>query len=1100
MRARIYLLFTLIILNTPSYSQTNSFNYQGVIRDTDGNTIANQELVIKISIYDPSDTNFFIEEHFVSSDSYGQINIAVGNGTLLAGDFNTIPWANTSLQLQLDVSTDDGNTFTALGSSPIRSVPLALYALNGNEGPEGPAGNGIESVTDNGDGTITFNFTDGSNYTTPNLAGPAINSEPGNLIYRDTTGWVATDAIKISEDKVAIGSNPALSRLLVKGDSLAGADDPIFEVKNKDGAVVFAVYDNGVEIYIDDSGTKKGVKGGFAVGGITGTKANGNEYLRVTPDSVRINLKEDTKGVKGGFAVGGITGTKARPTSYLKITPDSTRIYVKETTKGVKGGFAVGGITGTKNNTKDLLHVSPDSVRIYIDETNGKGVKGGFAVGGITGTKAFNSEFLRVTSDSTRVYVNNSAKGVKGGFAVGGITGTKGQSETFMDITPYNSLIGYDAGQSLTTGERNAFLGYQAGQNTTEGSNNIFIGNEAGLNTTLGSSNIFVGTASGKNNETGVYNVLIGSNAGESIISGRQNIIIGQNAGYKIDSAWKNVFIGVQAGYENVNGQDNVFIGNFAGNQSITSRNVYIGRTSGMYNTTGEGNVFIGEQSGRFNEEGSGNIFIGKDAGMYEFGSNKLYISNNETYEPLIYGEFDNSKVQINGKLKITNVLNLDPVSSFPGNPEIGDVVYDKNSNSIKFYNGTDWMELQATVSANPPKIISDSIPEKFIYVDSLLFYGTVLEEGGSVISEMGVCYSQLMFFEKDAAEGVNTVIPTTGSFETVVFGLEPNRDYYLRAYAINSNGTALGDAIMITTPGTNDVPTITTSPVVNIGQTEAIGGGNLSKPGAYPVIEMGICWSTSSGPTIDDNSAIVSLDFGEFTANLTSLSSETKYYVRAWASNDNGIAYGNEIEFTTAPSVTTIEDIDGNTYNTIQIGNQTWIKENLRTRKYADGSPIDNIEDIATWESTQSGAYSWYNNDSASYNDPYGLMYNFYAVEDDRGLCPAGWHVATKEDWEEMIDYLGGEDEAAFRIRETGTTHWDYDPGVTNSSGFTAVPGGYRFSGQDFDGIGGYAFFFTSTIFNARPISYYMVSNQNNIVEYGNVKNNGFSVRCIKD
>jgi hypothetical protein len=393
-------LILFIACSSISIAQPSSFNYQSVIRDADGNILQNESIMLKTSIVNESANVFFSETHNATTDNFGQIQIAIGGGELLTGNIETCPWGTEQLLLKVELSNDGGTTYETMGQSPLLGVPYAFYSASGDPGPPG---NGIESVTDNGDGTLTFHFTDNSSYTTPNLAGPTLNAEPGNLIYMDTAGWVATEAIRIAGNKVAIGDTPTLSRLMVKGDSLAGANDPIFEVKNKDGAVVFAVYENGVEIYVDDSGTKRGVKGGFAVGGLTDTKASGKEYFRVTPDSVRIYLREDTvKGVKGGFAVGGLTDTKAKPNEYLKITPDSTRIYVKQNAKGVKGGFAVGGLTDTKGTAKDLLHVSPDSVRIYIDKSAGKGVKGGFAVGGLTDTKGQNTQFFNVEFDTTQ--------------------------------------------------------------------------------------------------------------------------------------------------------------------------------------------------------------------------------------------------------------------------------------------------------------------------------------------------------------------------------------------------------------------------------------------------------------------------------------------------------------------------------------------------------------------------------------------------------------------------------------------------------------------------------------------------------------------------
>ena len=491
MKKQLLTLLMVVAAFVASFAQPNSFNYQAVIRGADGNIIQNETITLKLSIINEAFTEYYSEAHTVTTNELGQINVAVGSGNNASGTLLDAPWASEQLLLKTEISTDGGSTYQLMGQSPLLGVPYAFYSASGEPGP---AGNGIESVTDNDDGTLTFNFTDGSSYTTPNLALPGLNAEPGNIIYRDTTGWAATDAIKIAGDKVAIGSAPAISRLLVKGDSLASENDPIFEVKNKDGAVVFAVYDNGVEIYVDDTGAKKGVKGGFAVGGLTGTKASGFEYFRVTPDSVRIYLKEDTvKGVKGGFAVGGLTGTKSRPTDLLKVTPDSTRIYVKQTAKGVKGGFAVGGLTGTKNSSNELLHVSTDSVRVYIDQSSGKGVKGGFAVGGLTGTKSQGSQFFNVEFDTTQT-INPSEPRilwypVKNAFLAGQVLIESADSigKNSFSSGYENKAVGYSSMamgvKSISRGLLSTAIGYQAVASDTLsfafGNNSMAIGNSS---------------------------------------------------------------------------------------------------------------------------------------------------------------------------------------------------------------------------------------------------------------------------------------------------------------------------------------------------------------------------------------------------------------------------------------------------------------------------------------------------------------------------------------------------------------------------------------------------------------------------------------------
>jgi uncharacterized protein (TIGR02145 family)/gliding motility-associated-like protein len=189
-----------------------------------------------------------------------------------------------------------------------------------------------------------------------------------------------------------------------------------------------------------------------------------------------------------------------------------------------------------------------------------------------------------------------------------------------------------------------------------------------------------------------------------------------------------------------------------------------------------------------------------------------------------------------------------------------------------------------------------------------------------------------------------------------------------------------------------------------------------------------------------------------------------------------------------------TVKDIDGNTYNTVQIGGQCWTKENLKVSKYRNGYAIPTGLGNATWGSTSSGAYAIYNNDNA--NDAiYGKLYNWYAVADNRGLCPTGWHVPTDIEWTTLVDYLGGESVAGGKMRPKGT----------NESGFTAFEGGYRTNDGVFTNLTRDAFFWSATANgdnNALTRVLYDISYGNGITrtDYRTLKSYGFSVRCLKD
>jgi uncharacterized protein (TIGR02145 family) len=196
-----------------------------------------------------------------------------------------------------------------------------------------------------------------------------------------------------------------------------------------------------------------------------------------------------------------------------------------------------------------------------------------------------------------------------------------------------------------------------------------------------------------------------------------------------------------------------------------------------------------------------------------------------------------------------------------------------------------------------------------------------------------------------------------------------------------------------------------------------------------------------------------------------------------------------------------TVTDIDGNIYHFDTIGTQVWMVENLRTTRYNDGSSIPAVADNLYWSSLTTGAYCDYDNIPDS-SKIYGKLYNWYAVNDERRLAPAGWHVPSDEEWVILLTYLGGESVAGGKLKETGTAHWESpNVGATNESGFTALPGGRR----DFNGTFYYirqnGYFWSSTEWNT-PSAYYrfMFYNGSNVAWLAYHKTLGLSIRCVKD
>jgi uncharacterized protein (TIGR02145 family) len=195
-----------------------------------------------------------------------------------------------------------------------------------------------------------------------------------------------------------------------------------------------------------------------------------------------------------------------------------------------------------------------------------------------------------------------------------------------------------------------------------------------------------------------------------------------------------------------------------------------------------------------------------------------------------------------------------------------------------------------------------------------------------------------------------------------------------------------------------------------------------------------------------------------------------------------------------------TCKDADGNVYKTVKIGTQVWMAENLKTTKYNDGTEIPNVTGNDEWHILSTGAYCNYNNADSNVAT-YGRLYNWDAVGTGK-LAPAGWHVATDEDYTTLTTYLGGESAADGKLKESGTAHWvSTGKGVDNSSGFTALPGGFRWSDGKFDKICYYGCWWTSSV-NEYGSAWGRFMYYIGYYDYRNLSTNrnGYSVRCVMD
>jgi len=376
---------------------------------------------------------------------------------------------------------------------------------------------------------------------------------------------------------------------------------------------------------------------------------------------------------------------------------------------------------------------------------------------------------------------------------------------------------------------------------------------------------------------------------------------------------------------------------------------------------------------------------------------------------------------------------------------------------------------------------------------------GNVISDGGASLTARGVCWS--------TAQNPTTINSKTndgnsvGIFSSSITGLTPGVTYYVRAYAINSIGTVYGDQVTAKTIAL--LPSLTTTAISSITATTALSGGNISNDGGAVVTASGVCWGTTQNPTISNSKTTDGSGIGSFSSLITGLTLGSTYYVRAYATNSAGTAYGGEVSFKTV--VLTVTDVDGNVYSTVAIGTQVWMAENLRTTKYRNGNIIGTTTNAVYLDTPDLNypSFQWVAFTDASY----GRLYTWYAIADSRKVCPVGWHVPAYYEWNVLGSYLGGDEIAGGKMKETGTTHWlNPNTSATNSSGFKALPGGYvqfewwfGFEGYLMNSSDGYWWTTGGIDANkvfARSIQY----NSGTLESIQTSARNGLSVRCVKD
>jgi uncharacterized protein (TIGR02145 family) len=455
------------------------------------------------------------------------------------------------------------------------------------------------------------------------------------------------------------------------------------------------------------------------------------------------------------------------------------------------------------------------------------------------------------------------------------------------------------------------------------------------------------------------------------------------------------------------------------------------------------------------------------------------------------------------------------PMGSFPSGTQPG---------AMNYWNGTSWISVPPG-SSGQFLIFCDGVPTwswggclprvtttaaSSVTLTGAITGGDVTSDGGSPVTGRGSAYGKVQ--NPTIADSTTSDGTGTGVFTSTLIGLTASTNYFVRAYATNSVGTVYGNEESFTTSSPTP-PQLTTTTVSSVTWIGAMTGGDVSSDGGSPVTGRGSAYGIVQNPNTADNTTSDGTGTGVFTSTLIGLTASTNYYVRAYATNSVGTAYGNEVSFMTeslpgvrCPGTPTVTDIDGNVYNTVQIGNQCWTLTNLKVSKYVNGATIPTGLSSSEWSTTTSGAYAIYNNDPVK-DGLFGKLYNHYTVKDSRGLCPSGWRVPSDADLSTLVNQLGVPMNAGGALKSTGIqpAAWGWaspNTGATNSSGFTALPGGVRGFSGGFYSLTSSGSFWSSdgngTGLSSNAWYRNVISANSTIYRSTNYRSTGMSVRCV--
>ena len=653
-RIKNFILAVATVLAATVTMAQSGFNYQAVIRNAQGDLVAEKPVSLRISLMS-GNTILYKEKQTATTNAYGVVSVVVGTGTPLSGSFSSIDWTKGNISMKTEFDPNGGTNYAVIGTTQLQAVPFSEYAKK-TSAVVNPKDIQIQATSTTGDDEALFSVKDEEG----NVVFAVYKS--GVRVYVDDTdsgnkaaksGFAVTGRkAKDGEPSTYFAVDNYGTQVYVDGDEDTGkaakAKFAVTSVKKGKATTednVFVINEEGTKVFVDDEGSDKAAKAKFAVTSVKkgkdGETAEVENYLVVNKQGTQVYVDgdEDTgKAAKAKFAVTSVKKGKATTEdNVFVINEEGTNVFVDDQSDGkaAKAKFAVTSVKKGKDGESladNYLVVNDEGTKVYVDGDDSKAAKAKFAVTSVRSGKADEADdFFLINKDGTQVFIDDEAQGkaAKAKFAVTSVKkgkGDNGDNPDYLVVDSDSTRVYIDNANSKAAKSGFAVTGKKASKGSnadmlkvTQDSTRIYVeggSSKSGFGVEGkgdgNGKNGFAVTEKSANGNAGYMDVtaknfFAGYNAGKNTISiysdgtGKNNTFVGNNAGINNDYGSANVFMGYQAGYslKGLSADENVYIGNRAGKNATSGQwSVVMGNDAGLYAGTINNSVIIGDRAG----------------------------------------------------------------------------------------------------------------------------------------------------------------------------------------------------------------------------------------------------------------------------------------------------------------------------------------------------------------------------------------------------------------------------------------------------------------------------------------------------------------------